>query len=101
MFGTAIPVHILAALSRAGAREPSAEYLASGRKWHDELMSSVRGLPSFAERVRLMRDVLFPSPQYMLGAYGLRGKPLGQWVLPALYVHRNLRGVWRIFSGHK
>ena len=100
-FGTPIPPEVVEILSSAGGLEPSMEYLATERRWHHELISSVRGLPSFGERIRLMREVLFPSQQYMLGAYGLRGKPLGQWVLPALYVHRNLRGVWRIFSGHK
>ena len=56
---------------------------------------------AFGDRVRLLREVLLPSPSYMLGAYGLRGKPLGTWLLPALYVHRNVRGAWKILTGKK
>lgn len=100
-FGTAVPEAVFAVLARAGEPEPSAAYLASERRWHDELISSVRGLRSAGDRARLLREVLFPSPGYMLGAYGLRGKPLGPWLLPALYVYRNLRGLWKIISGEK
>jgi hypothetical protein len=100
LFGTAVPPDVIGALSSA-ADEPSAEYLASQRRWHDELASSLRGLPRFADRVKLMRHVLLPSPGYMLGAYGLRGKPLAPWLLPALYVHRNVRGAWKILMGKK
>jgi hypothetical protein len=49
----------------------------------------------------MLRDVLLPSPSYMLGVYGVRGKPLAPWLLPALYVHRNLRGAWKILAGKK
>jgi len=100
LFETSIPADVLAALS-AVPDEPSADYLASQRRWHHELASSVRGLPGFGDRVRLLRAVLLPSPSYMLGAYGLRGKPLGPWLLPALYMHRNLRGAWKILMGKK
>jgi hypothetical protein len=100
LFHTTVPADVLAALS-AVPDEPSADYLASQRRWHHELASSVRGLPRFGDRVRLLRDVLLPSPSYMLGAYGLRGKALGPWLLPALYVHRNLRGAWKILMGKK
>ena len=101
MFRTAISNALLADLDRRERAEPSAEYLASQRRWRDETVSSLRALPRFSERVRFMRSVLLPSPQYMLGAYGLHGKPLGPWLLPALYVHRNVRGVWKILAGKK
>ena len=101
LFGTAVPPAIFALLARGGSDEPSADYLASQRRWHHELASSVRGLPRFGDRVRLMRDVLLPAPSYMLGAYGLRGNPLAPWLLPALYVHRNVRGAWKILMGKK
>lgn len=100
VFKTAVPASVIAQLS-APRSEPSAEYLADDRRWHDELMSSVRGLPTLSGRLRLLREVLFPSPQYMLGAYGLRGKPLGSLLLPALYLYRNLFGVFKIVSGKK
>lgn len=100
LFGTAVPTGVIGELS-AAVDEPSAEYLASERRWHHELASSLRARPHFADRVRLMRDVLLPSPSYMLGAYGLRDKPLAPWLLPALYVHRNVRGAWKILTGKK
>ena len=101
MFETPFPAELLADLERQDRIEPSAEYLASERRWHHETIASLRALPRFGERVRLLRRVLLPTPQYMLGAYGLRGKPLGAWLLPALYLHRNVRGAWKILAGKK
>lgn len=100
LFKTRVPAGGLSRLSSVRA-EPSAEYLDSGRRWRDELLSSVRGLPTFAGRLRLLREVLFPSASYMLGAYGLRGKPLGSLLLPALYLHRNIAGALKIVAGKK
>ena len=100
IFETRIPDAALNELS-AAEDEPSAAYLASHRRWHHEVISSVRGLPRVGDRVTLLRHVLLPSPGYMLGAYGLRGKPLAPWLLPALYVHRGVRGAWRILAGKK
>jgi hypothetical protein len=100
VFGTAVPDWVLARLAAAVA-ESSSAYLASERRWHDELLSSVRALPTLGRRMALVRAVLFPSPQYVLGAYGFGGKRLGPWLLPALYAHRNLRGAWRVLTRKK
>ena len=100
VFDTAVPTDILSDLS-AAADEPSAAYLASHRTWRHELASSVGALPRAGDRLALLRGVLLPSPAYMLGLYGLEGKPLGPWLLPALYVHRNIRGAWKILTGKK
>ena len=100
LFDTRVPADVLEDLS-AARDEPSAAYLASDRTWRHELVSSIRGLPRAGDRLTLLREVLLPSPDYMLGAYGLRGKPLGPWLLPALYVHRNVRGAWKILMGKK
>ncbi len=101
VFQTVLPPGVIADLSRPGDSEPSAVYLASHRRWHHELASSIRELPGFGARIKLMRDVLLPRPAYMLSTYGLRGKPLAMWLLPALYVHRNVRGAWKILTGKK
>ena len=101
VFQTALPPGVIADLSRPGDPEPSAAYLASHRRWHHELASSIRELPGFGARIKLLRDVLLPRPAYMLSTYGLRGKPLAMWLLPALYVHRNVRGAWKILTGKK
>ena len=100
LFGTCLPADVMRALS-AAVNEPSAAYLASHRRWHHELASSLRGLPRVGDRLTLLREVLLPSPAYMLGVYGLRGKSIGPWLLPALYVHRNVRGAWKILKGKK
>jgi hypothetical protein len=101
IFGTACPPGVVDRLSASGRYEPSAEYLDEERRWHDEMISSVRGLSSLRDRMRLLREVLFPGPRYMLGAYGLSRKPLAVLLLPALYVHRNAYGAWKILSGRK
>jgi len=101
VFGTLVAADLIGRLKRTAGPEPSAAYLASERRWHHETMASLRALPRLGDRARLVREVLLPSPGYMLGAYGLRDKPLGTWLLPALYVHRNVHGAWKILIGKK
>jgi hypothetical protein len=101
VFGTPVAADLIARLNRTAGPEPSAAYLASERRWHHETIASLRALPRLGDRARLLREVLLPSPGYMLGAYGLRDKPLGAWLLPALYVHRNMHGAWKIIVGKK
>jgi len=101
VFGTLVAADLIGRLNRTAGPEPSAAYLASERRWHHETMASLRALPRLGDRARLVREVLLPSPGYMLGAYGLRDKPLGTWLLPALYVHRNVHGAWKILIGKK
>jgi hypothetical protein len=100
LFHTRLPDSVVRCLAAAGA-EPSAEYLVLNRRWHDELLSSLRSLPSMGHRVRLLREVLFPNPAYMFEAYRLSHTRLGSLLLPALYLHRNLHGAWKICSGRK
>jgi hypothetical protein len=99
-FGTRMPEGLLPRLA-AVQSEASAVYLRPGRRWHHEFASSVRGLPRWHDRIRLMREVLLPSPRYMLGAYGLTSRPVGLALLPALYVHRNVHGIWKVLVGRK
>ena len=100
LFGTSIPAVVFEGLDDASG-EPSAEYLASERRWRHELVSSMRAEPSLGSRIQHLRGVLAPPRDYMIATYGLRGKALGEWLLPALYLHRNLRGAWKILSGKK
>ena len=81
------------------AREPSAVYLRAGRRWHHELWWNVRSLGRWRDRVRLLREVLLPSPQYMLHSYHLGAS--GMFLLPVLYVHRSVHGVFKILAGRK
>jgi hypothetical protein len=75
-------------------------YLQPGRRWHDELVSCVRGLRRWRDRWDLLREVLLPSPRFILKSYGL-GNGSAAALLPALYVHRALRGAWKVIAGRK
>jgi Uncharacterised nucleotidyltransferase len=101
VFRTRIPPSVYLKLAAVEACETSAEYLQPNRRWHQELASSVRVLTGWKERAALVRKVLFPSAHYMRGVYGVSDAPLGTLLLPALYVHRNLHGVWKILLGKK
>jgi hypothetical protein len=99
--GTRVPRDVLARLDAAAARgEPSARYLEAGRRWGDELASSLRAL-RWRDRLRLVREVAFPAPRYMLAAYGVSGARFGAALLPALYAHRGVRGLWKVLTGRK
>ena len=100
--GTAVPPELLAALGAAGrADEASASYLATGRRWGDELVSNLRDLERWTDRLRLLREVAFPRSAYVLRAYGMEGVTLGRALLPALYLHRGVRGLWKVVRGRK
>jgi hypothetical protein len=100
MLGTAVPDFVFDELFTDEA-EASAEYLKPNRRWRHELASSVRGAGTQQARIRLLRQVLFPTAQYMRGAYGLDEGIAGTLMLPAVYVHRNLFGAWKLLSGRK
>ena len=98
---TPFPADVRGRLTAASARgEPSARYLEPGRRWGDELAASLVAL-TWRDRLRLLREVAFPAPRYMLAAYGMAGVPLGGILLPALYAHRGARGAWKVLTGRK
>jgi hypothetical protein len=99
--GTSVPQEVIRALSAAGRGEPSAVYLRQNRRWIDEVAWSVRGLPRWRDRARLMREIILPQPEYMLRAYGYDRSSLMLPILPALYLHRALRGSWKAIVGEK
>jgi len=95
---TPLPDDVMAILSTSSG-EASTVYLRPGRRWHDELISNLRGLGDWSDRLRLVREVVMPSPRYMFDIYhvGFGGRVL----LPALYIHRCLNGVVKIIRGRK
>jgi hypothetical protein len=99
--GTRIPDSVMMKLSAVHAREPSAAYLQPDRRWGDELISSMRGLPRWSDRLRLLREVALPAPTYMLKAYGFAPSSLGAALLPVLYLHRLSAGGWKVLAGQK
>jgi hypothetical protein len=99
-FATRVPERVTVGLAGATA-EPSASYLRPGRRWHHELLSNVNALPSWRDRSRLLREVIFPDRRYMLEAYGVKSRALGLIVVPALYFHRGTSGLLKILIGRK
>jgi hypothetical protein len=99
--GTSISDRVIARLAAVRPHEPSAAYLRTGRRWHDELVSNLRGLPRWADRLRLLREVMLPGSAYMLKAYELPSSSLSAALLPVLYAHRLASGVWKVLAGQK
>jgi len=100
-FGTDLPDGVMIKFGASGAREPSAAYLRPRREWRHELISSMRALPRWRDRVRLFREVTLPRPGYVLKAYGFAPSSFAAALLPVLYLHRLSRGGWKALSGQK
>ena len=98
-FLTQIPDEAIHRLASVG-NEPSASYLRAGRRWRDELSSNLRAL-SWRDRLRLLVEVLAPDRDYMLARYGIPAGRGGAILLPALYVHRSVSGLWNVLTGRK
>ena len=88
-FGTAIPDDVAGALSSTDAcAEPSARLLAGAG---DPFFEDLRALGSWSRRLRFLREAAFPSADYIREHYGVRARSL----LPLLYLHRGVSGLWR------
>jgi hypothetical protein len=98
-FHTRVPDEVMQRLSSVRSVEPSAVYLQPQRRWHHELASNVQGLPRWTDRLRLLREVIFPGGRYMKQMYRLDGSRAA--LLPAAYVHRCVHGAWKIARGRK
>jgi len=98
-FHSPVPSAVMRLLRSASSTEPAAIYLRANRRWHHELLWNVRNLPGWRDRARLLREVLFPSPQYMLDTYHLGSG--GLVLLPALYAHRCAHGAFKVLVGRK
>lgn len=87
-FGTHIPEAALVALTGELATEPSAAHLRAGELRH--VLTELRSLSRWRDRIALLREHLFPPSQYMLEKYAVRSRA---W-LPVLYLQRGIRGTW-------
>jgi hypothetical protein len=97
-WGTPIPDAVLAAL-QTRREEASAAYLETGRRWKEEALANLAHLP-WRDRLRLAREIAFPSRAYMSRKYGLDGG-VSIALLPALYVLRLTSGAARVVLGRK
>jgi hypothetical protein len=92
LLGTRVPAPAGARLE-AGAGEVSAAYLHGGRaRW---LATDLKALPDWPSRLRLLGEHAVPPAAYMLEHYQ---RTSVAW-LPALYLHRGIRGAWRLLIG--
>jgi hypothetical protein len=96
---TRLPSDVLEILTSSTISEPASVYLRPRRRWHHELLWNIRAMPRWGSRMRLLREVLFPSPRYMLDAYHLGSRSVV--LLPALYAHRCAYGAFKIMAGKK
>jgi hypothetical protein len=101
LFNTSIPARVTTRLAAPRPVERSAVYLHAGRRWHNELVSSLSGLPRWRDRLKLLREVLLPEPSYMVRVYGITTRSAAMLALPLLYVHRGIYGAWKVVSGRK
>ena len=100
-FGTCVPETVAADLNRIEDREATSAYLAKGRGWRHEFAANVAATRGAAARIKLLREVLIPGRDYMLRAYGVTRTPWATLLLPALHIHRLVRGAARVVTGAK
>jgi hypothetical protein len=55
------------------------------------LLTELRSLPRWRDRITLLGEHLFPPPDYMLEKYAVTSRT---W-LPMLYLKRGIHGVWK------
>jgi hypothetical protein len=88
LFHTPVPTRVMTALEAADGAEPTAAYLRRRLRRVDILRSDLHALGGWRVRAKLLRP-----PRYILASYGQTRASL----LPALYVHRILRGALEWF----
>jgi hypothetical protein len=96
-----VPPWVFERLREPGPVEPTAEYLEPNREWIDEQWANLRGLTRWRDRLRLLREVVLPSPAYMLERARSQPTHLTAMRLPYLYCRRLLGGGWRVLGGRK
>ena len=89
--GAPLPGHVAARLAAAGRTEPSRSYVDTTVRKRDVLVSDLAVLPTWAARLRLLREHAFPPAAFILRRYGVSSRV---W-LPALYCHRLVTGAFR------
>ena len=92
LFATPVPRSTWACLA-GDHGEPSARFVAGGMRRVDVLRSDLARLSTWRDRVRLLREHLFPARSYMAAKYGYRWRIL----LPWCYAGRLLCGAARWF----
>ncbi len=63
----------------------------------DVMRADVRALQTWSRRRQWLRELAFPSSEYMRRSYRQKSR----FLLPLLYVHRGLRGILRLVDGNQ
>ena len=89
-FGTVFPEKVIAAMQADGqGNDISSQWLGGGEL--RRLLVTLKLLPGWRQRLKLLKESLFPPAAYMLKKYQTRRR----WLLPILYGRRAFQGVWR------
>lgn len=92
-FSTPLPAPVFASAHTSAATEPSRRYLALAQaRGLRYLLLDLQALGGWRAKLRLLREHALPASDYMLRRYGVTRKAL----LPALYLHRGVRGLRRL-----
>jgi hypothetical protein len=93
-FGTRGADVLLDRLAAGGAAEPSAAFIAARARQVDLLRTDLAAVGSARQRLRLLREHLFPGVAYMRAKYPAWPGPL----LPLAYLYRIVRGAPKWFA---
>ncbi|MFB3855252.1 MAG: nucleotidyltransferase family protein [Vicinamibacterales bacterium] len=94
LFNTALPARFIGGLEAAAAgfaSEPSSGFARGAVTRLDVLVSDLRALDSWRDRLALVREHVLPPPAYIMRSYGVTSRA----ALPALYAHRLVCGAWK------
>ena len=89
-FATPLPSDIVARLEEQPAPELSAKYLAADRRTVFRI--DLEALPTWKDRIALVRELLLPPADYVLEKYGARSR----WLLPWWYLRRAVEGARKL-----
>jgi len=97
-FSTALPVDLMEALDadeNPMSKEATAGFLKPYQRRTDVLLSDLRALSRWRDKLQLLREHVFPPADFILKHYSIANRAL----LPGLYAHRALRGAWKFWHG--
>lgn len=91
VLGTPVPKPVRARLAGMGGTEPSAAWVGARQPRLRVLRADLRELPTWRDRVRLLREHAFPPGEFVMTRYRATSRA---W-LPALYLLRLTTGLWK------
>ena len=93
--GGTLPPSVEATLADAAPKEPANIYAEGRVTKRAILLSDLKVLDTWSDRIRLVREHAFPPAAFIRQRYGTRAR----WLLPALYLHRLVSGASRWVKG--